>query len=60
MNTTGQPTSTGGTGLNTSEMTGSAARTNITGFDFTETWKAVTDPDDYPALAWQAETDAEG
>lgn len=60
MNTTGQPTSAGGTGLNTSEMTDSAARGNMTGFDFNNTWETVTDPDDYPVLAWQAETDTRG
>jgi len=49
--TTGQSTSAGGTGLNTSEMTGSAATNNMGGFDFTNTWKTV--PDDYPMLAWQ-------
>ncbi|MDZ7688977.1 MAG: hypothetical protein U5J64_09715 [Halobacteriales archaeon] len=53
--TTEQSTSAGGTGLNTSEMTGSAARENMTGFDFNNTW--VSRPDDYPMLAWQAEAD---
>jgi len=49
---TGQPTSTGnGTGLTTVEMTGSAARDNMRGFDFMDTWRTV--PEDYPALAWQ-------
>jgi len=55
--TTGQPTSDGGTGLTTSEMTGSAATNNMQGFDFTSTWKTVTNPDDYPILAFQAEDD---
>jgi hypothetical protein len=53
--TTGQSTSAGGTGLNTSEMTGSAARGNMTGFDFTSTWETVRG--DYPVLSWQAERD---
>jgi hypothetical protein len=53
---TGQSISTGGTGLNTSEMTGSAARENLTGFDFNNTW--VSRPEDYPVLAWQAERDS--
>jgi len=55
---TGQTTSDGGTGLNTSEMTGSAAPGNMTGFDFTNTWETVTDPDDYPILAWELEPTA--
>jgi hypothetical protein len=54
---TGQSTSAGnGTGLTTSEMTGSAATSNMAGFDFTDTWKTVTSPDDYPILAWQTQT----
>jgi hypothetical protein len=56
MNTTRQSTSAGnGTGLTTAEMTGSAARGNMTGFDFTSTWETVRG--DYPVLAWQAERD---
>jgi len=51
--TTGQSTSAGGTGLNTSEMTGSAARSNMTGFDFNNMW--VIKPNDYPVLAWEQE-----
>jgi len=51
--TTGQPTSDGGTGLITSEMTGTAATSNMLGFDFMSTWETVTNPDDYPILAWQ-------
>ena len=54
---TGQPTSDGGTGLTTSEMTGSAATSNMVGFDFTSTWETVTSPDDYPILAFQSGTD---
>jgi hypothetical protein len=47
--TTGQSTSAGGgTGLNTSQMTGSAARGNMTGFDFTSAWETVSNPDGYP------------
>jgi len=53
MNTTGQSTSAGGTGLTTSEITGSAVRTNMRGFDFNNTW--VTKPNDYPVLAWEQE-----
>jgi hypothetical protein len=54
---TGQPDSEGGTGLTTSEMTGSAATNNMQGFDFTSTWETVTNPDDYPILAFQTEDD---
>jgi hypothetical protein len=57
--TTGQPRSDGGTGLTTSEMTGSAATNNMLGFDFTTTWETVTNPDDYPILAFQTEDDPE-
>jgi hypothetical protein len=53
--TTGQQDSEGGTGLTTSEMTGSAATSNMQGFDFTSTWETVTNPDDYPILAFQTE-----
>ena len=45
--------SVAGTGLTTDEMTGSAARENMDGFDFGETWR--TTEDDYPRLAWQDE-----
>lgn len=48
--TTGQDESDGGTGLTTSEMTGSAAPDNMGGFDFEEVWTTVTNPDDYPEL----------
>jgi hypothetical protein len=37
--------------LTTSEMTGSAARNNMQGFDFNNTWVIKTN--DYPVLAWQ-------
>ncbi|MDZ7688034.1 MAG: hypothetical protein U5J64_04795 [Halobacteriales archaeon] len=58
---TGQSGSGGGaTGLTTSQMTGSAATTNMGGFDFTETWETVTDPDDYPILAWETEDSDDG
>jgi len=53
---TGQPDSDGGTGLTTSEMTGSAATSNMDGFDFTSTWETV--PEDYPMLAWQNDDNA--
>lgn len=47
--TTGQSTSAGNaTGLTTAQMTGTAARENMWGFDFTNTWRTVQD--DYPAL----------
>jgi len=55
VNTTGQESSAGGTGLTTSEMTGSAARENMEGFDFGETWR--TTEGDYPRLTWQDEMD---
>ncbi|MDZ7688029.1 MAG: PKD domain-containing protein [Halobacteriales archaeon] len=37
-------------------MTGSAAPNNMQGFDFTNTWETITNPDDYPILAWQQPT----
>jgi hypothetical protein len=58
--TTGRPTSDGGTELTTSEMTGSTAPGNMTGFDFTSTWETVTNPDDYPILAFQSEDSGNG
>jgi len=48
--TTGQDESDGGTGLTTSEMTGSDAPMNMQGFDFDDTWVAVNS---YPVLRWQ-------
>jgi hypothetical protein len=57
---TGQDESDGGTGLTTSEMTGSAATSNMAGFEFTDTWNTVTNPDDYPILAWQTQDDDDG
>jgi len=57
VNSTGQTISDGGVALTTSEMTGSSARESMDGFDFEETWETVTNPDDYPRLAWQSETD---
>ena len=51
VNSTGRDDSAGGTGLTTSEMTGSAARENMKGFDFGETWR--TTEDDYPRLHWE-------
>jgi hypothetical protein len=53
VNTTGQDNSAGGAGLTTSEMTGSAARENMEGFNFGETWRSTED--DYPRLVWQDE-----
>lgn len=38
------------TGLTTAEMQGDAARENMDGLDFEETWAAVTDSADYPEL----------
>jgi hypothetical protein len=59
--TTGQSTSAGNsTGLTTSEMVGSAAKSNMRGFDFTDTWETVTREHvrgGYPVLSWQAEKD---
>jgi hypothetical protein len=43
--TTGQSSSAGGTGLTTSEMQGDEASTNMTGFDFANTWDAVLTED---------------
>ena len=51
VDTTGQPTSAGGVGLTTAQMTGPAAATNMTGFDFVDTWRITQR---YPVLAWQA------
>ena len=48
--TTGQDASDGGTGLTTSEMTGSAARENMGGFDFEDVWITIENPDGYPQL----------
>jgi len=52
----GQPYSDGGTGLTTTEMTDSAASSNMAGFNFTNTWRTISD--DYPRLAWQMEEDS--
>ncbi|MDS0259232.1 Ig-like domain-containing protein [Haloarcula sp. S1CR25-12] len=46
---TGQADSAAGTGLTTAQMTGTAAPTNMTGFDFVVTWE--TRPDGYPVLS---------
>jgi hypothetical protein len=51
VNTTGQNKSDGGKGLTTSEMTGSAARESMEGFDFGGAWR--TTEDDYPRLFWE-------
>jgi hypothetical protein len=53
INSTGQDDSADGAGLTTSEMTGSAARENMDGFNFGETWRSTED--DYPRLVWQDE-----
>lgn len=47
--TTNQSDSDGGTGLTTAQMTGEAARENMTGFDFNDTW-FVPGPGEYPRL----------
>ena len=54
---TGQEESPVGTGLGdigdqppAEEMTGDDAPENMVGFDFTEIWNTVVDPDDYPVL----------
>ncbi|MCW9709179.1 beta strand repeat-containing protein [Fodinibius salsisoli] len=44
----GQATSDGGTGLTTSQMQGTAAETNMTGFDFGGIW--TVSPNEYPIL----------
>ncbi|WP_299264408.1 CARDB domain-containing protein [Halorientalis sp.] len=46
---TGQDGSANGTALTTAAMTGDAARGNMTGFDFENTW-FVPGPDEYPRL----------
>jgi hypothetical protein len=42
-------------GLTTTQMIGSAAVDNMTGLNFSVYWETVTNPDDYPVLAWQTE-----
>lgn len=42
-------------GLETSEMQGEAARENMPGLDFENTWQVVTSPDEYPILLWMIE-----
>ena len=44
-------------GLTTEQMTGEAARESMGALNFDETWQVVTDPDDYPHLAWRTEDD---
>jgi hypothetical protein len=40
-------------------MTGSAAESNMQGFDFTDTWKTVSG--DYPILSWESrDSDGDG
>ncbi len=51
--TTGQSSSAQGIGLTTSEMTGSAATSNME-FDFTSTWG--TTREGYPVLSWQTDS----
>lgn len=58
VNTTGYNTSDGGTGLTTEEMISDAAADNMTGFDFTSTWKTVSG--NYPILTWQSQTGGGG
>lgn len=65
VNTTGQNESVGGTGLTTEEMMGDAARENMMDRSYfidenvatPDWWRTVTNPDDYPRLAWQTEED---
>jgi hypothetical protein len=40
-------------GLQTDEMQGVSAESNMSALDFTNTWETVTDPDSYPVLAWE-------
>lgn len=40
------------TALETDEMIGERAREHMDGFDFEDTWAAVTDPPNYPTLQW--------
>jgi len=54
---TGTPTVDDIVGLQTSEMLGEEAETNMDEFDFATTWATVTDPDEYPVLAWQVDAD---
>ncbi|MCH8519462.1 MAG: carboxypeptidase-like regulatory domain-containing protein [Nanoarchaeota archaeon] len=43
------------TGFNTSQMQGSLAQINFAGFDFENTWRTITLPEDnYPVFFWQA------
>jgi hypothetical protein len=51
----GSPTVENVERLATNEMQGDAAETNMDEFDFTTTWRTVTNPNDYPVLAWQVE-----
>jgi len=50
--TSGQPSSYGGTGLTTDEMTGDDAPNNMVGFDFQSNWNTTSS---YPELVWQEE-----
>ncbi len=47
---TGRGSSTGTTGLRSSEMKGSAAEDNMTGFDWDDIWRRTSG---YPILSWQ-------
>jgi hypothetical protein len=64
LNTTGQNTSAGGSGLTTAQLKGSAATRNMSGFDFTGTWDVLTADDDaaasYPFLRTGTQTPAPG
>jgi hypothetical protein len=44
------------TGLDTAEMQGSQAETNMDALDFDTIWRVETDPADYPALQWEQST----
>jgi hypothetical protein len=57
--TTGQDSSDGGTGLTTTEMTGSDAQGNMAGFNFGNTWQVDTAGEpSYPYLLNNTQTSA--
>jgi len=41
-------------GLTTAEMQGVSAESNMNALDFGTVWRVLLDPDDYPALDWEA------
>lgn len=50
------PDNTIGTQLSSANMTGAAAETNMTGFDFNNTWLARIPQNNYPKLLWEVST----